>query len=65
MSQVDRVISILQKNKNIKLNAKEIALKLFNEFNSDYQEKDRLLKESGRVDIITQLAAEIGSQKMS
>ncbi|MCF2901863.1 HrgA protein [Pseudoalteromonas sp. OFAV1] len=63
MSQADRIISILQSNRNIKFTAKEIAVRLFDEYRSDYQEKDRLLKESGRVDIITQLAAEIGSQK--
>ncbi len=41
ISQADRIISILQSSRNVRFTAKEIAVRLLDEYRIDYQEKDR------------------------
>jgi hypothetical protein len=63
LSQVKKIVNFLRENQNNKHNAREIAEQIIKQYPEDYEDKKNNPRFKDEKSFISQIVAEIGSQK--
>ena len=63
LSQAKKIVKLLEENPNERLSAREIAEKIVSMYSEDYEEKKNNPRFKDEKSFISQIVAEIGSQK--